>query len=193
MFESLRKFGFGSSFIGIVQSFYKNINSNVSLVNGVSPRFTVSRGIRQGCPFSPFLFLLVTEFLNIFITRCVDVQGIVVAEHTFLISQLADDTCLFLKDEKQVPVILEALKTFSNASGLTVNRNKSQIMPIHSLEKGHIEGIEIKSSVRYLGILINKSPKDRILDNFLQRTKKLKNVFNCWLQRNLTIYGMVVS
>lgn len=51
MFESLRKFGFGSSFIRIVQTFYKNINSNVSLVNGVSPQFTISRGIRQGCPF----------------------------------------------------------------------------------------------------------------------------------------------
>ena len=175
MFESLRKFGFGFSFIRIVQTFYKNINSNVSLVNGVSPRFTISsRGIRQGCPFSTFLFLLVTEFLNIFITRCVDVQGIVVAEHTFLISQLADHTCLFLKDEKQVPVILEALKTFSNASGLTVNRNKSEIISIHNLEKGHIEGIEVKSSVRYLGILINKSPKDRILDHFSQRTKKMK-------------------
>ncbi len=67
MFESLCRFGFGHSYVKIVQTFYKNNNSNVSLVNGVSPRFVISRGIRQGCPISPFLFLLVAEFLNIFI------------------------------------------------------------------------------------------------------------------------------
>ncbi len=184
MFEFLRRFGFGHSFIKIVQTFYKNINSNVSLVNGVSPRFVISRGIRQGCPISHFLFVLVAEFLNIFITHCLDVQGILVAEHTFLISQLANDTCLFLKDEKQVPVILDALNLFSNASGLSVNRNKSEIMPVHSLDIDQIEGIEVKKSVRYLGILINKSPTDRIVDNFLQKIQKSKNIFNCWLQRN---------
>ncbi len=156
----------------------------MSLVNGVSPRFVISRGIRQGCPISPFLFLLVAEFLNIFITHCLDVQGILVAEHTFLISQLADDTCLFLKDEKQVPVILDALNLFSNASGLSVNRNKSEIMPVHSLDIDQIEGIEVKNYVRYLGILISKSLTDRIVDNFSQRIQKSKNIFNCWLQRN---------
>ncbi len=135
---------------------------------------------------------MVAEFLNIFITHCLDVQGILVAEHTFLISQLADDTCLFLKDEKQVPVILDALNLFSNASGLSGNRNKSEIMPVHSLDIDQIEGIEVKNSVRYLGILISKSPTDRIVDNFSQRIQKSKNIFNCWLQRNLTIYGRVL-
>lgn len=38
-------------------------------------------------------------FLPGFITRSVDVQGILVAEHTFLISHLADDTCLFKRRE----------------------------------------------------------------------------------------------
>ncbi len=67
----------------------------MSLVNGVSPRFVISRGIRQGCPISPFLFLLVAEFLNIFITHCLDVQGILVAEHTFLITLSSSSVCCF--------------------------------------------------------------------------------------------------
>ncbi len=55
------------------------------------------------------------------------------------------------------------------APGLSVNRNKSEIMPVHSLDKDQIEGMEVKNSVRYLGILISKSPTDRIVDNFSQR------------------------
>ncbi len=117
----MHRFGFSHSFIKIVQTFSQNINSNVSLANGVSPRFVTSRCIRQGCPISPFLFVFVAQFLNIFIFHCLDVQGILVEELTFIISQLADDTCLFLKDEKQVPVILDALNLFSNASGFSVN------------------------------------------------------------------------
>ncbi len=79
---------------------------------------------------------------------------------------------MFLKDEKQVPVILDALNLFSNASGLSVNRNKSEIIPVHSLDINQIEGIEVKNSVRYLGILISKSPTDRIVDIFSQRIQK---------------------
>ncbi len=33
-------------------------------------------------------------------------------------------------------------------------------MPVHSLDKDQIEGIEVKNAVRYLGILISKSPTD---------------------------------
>lgn len=146
IFESLHRFGFGPSFIKVVQTLYRNINSNVSLMNGVSSRFVISRGIRQGCPISPFLFLLVTEFLNILVTRCLDVQGILVADYNFLISKLADDTCLFLKNEDQVSVILDALNLFSNASGLSINRNKSEIMDVHSIDKDQIEGIKVKNS-----------------------------------------------
>ncbi len=49
-------------------------------------------------------------------------------DFTLTISQLADDTCLFLKNKDQVPVILEALKLFSDASGLSVNHSKREIM-----------------------------------------------------------------
>lgn len=43
--------------------------------------FMIIKGIRQGCPFLPFL--LVAEFLDIFITLCVAVQGILILERTF--------------------------------------------------------------------------------------------------------------
>lgn len=64
-------------------------------------------------------------------------------------------------------------------------------MSVHSLNKDQIEGIKVKNSVRYLGILISKYPTDSILDNFSQRIQKSKNIFNCWLRRNLT-YGCVL-
>lgn len=108
------------------------------------------------------------------------------------VSQLADDTCLFLKNKDQVPVILEALKLFSDASGLSVNQSKSEIMAIHQLEDSCISGIQVKQIVRYLSIVISKSASERITENFSQRLQKTRNIFNCWLQRNVSIQGRVL-
>lgn len=102
----------------IAQSFYKNIISCASLCYCTSPHFVINQGIRQGCPISPLL--LVAEL-----------KGIEFAEQTFIISQLTDDTCMFLKDKSKIPVILNTLKLFSHASGLSVNQNKREIMTVH--------------------------------------------------------------
>ncbi len=144
MYEALRHFGFGPKFVKTVQTLYKDITSNVSLSSGTSPRFAIGRGIRQGCPISPFLFLLVAELLNLYTVNCSNIEGIQIVDRTILISQLTDDTCIFLKDKRQVPIILEALKLFSHASGLSVNQTKSEIMTIHHSDISDVQYVELR-------------------------------------------------
>lgn len=60
LMKALNYLGFGESFCNIVQMFYNNIYSSVILNTGMTPRFEVMRGIRQGCPISPKLFILTT-------------------------------------------------------------------------------------------------------------------------------------
>lgn len=172
MYQTLNYFGFGPSFKNMMHTFYNNISSSVSLSSGTSSRFIVRRGIRQGCPISPFLFLLVAETLNLYTVHCSQIKGIEMEDFTLTISQLADDTCLFLKNKDQVPVILEALKLFSDASGLSVNHSKSEIMAVHRLDDSCISGIQVKQTVRYLGIVISKSASERITKNFHKDYKR---------------------
>ena len=136
--EALIHFGFGPRFRNMVATLYRNINSSVSLASGTSPRLNIKRGIRQGCPISPFLFLIAAEMLSIYIICCTQLVGIKIGENNVIISQLADDTCLFLNDEFQVPLVLEALKHFSGASGLTINQKKCEILTVHDSEKTSI-------------------------------------------------------
>lgn len=55
-----------------------------------------------------------------------------------------------LEIRAQVSVIfLDALNLISNASGLSINRNKSEIMSVHNIDKDPIEGIKVKNSVSF--------------------------------------------
>lgn len=63
LFQALQNIGFGKSFCRMVQMLYTNRNSSIKLSNGTSPRFFLKRGVRQGCPVSPYLFLIATQFL----------------------------------------------------------------------------------------------------------------------------------
>ncbi len=60
LFQALEKIGFGDSFCRMIKMLYINGNSSIKLSNGTSPRFFLNRGVRQGCPVSPYLFLIAT-------------------------------------------------------------------------------------------------------------------------------------
>jgi len=108
---------------------YTNCNSSIKLSSGTSPRFSLNRGVRQGCPISPYLFLIATELLNLHIRES-PLKGITIDDTEVVMSQLADDTVLFLKDASQVAVALETLEPFSKASGLRLNINKCELLPV---------------------------------------------------------------
>ncbi len=63
MFKVIAFFGFGIFFQKAIQTLYNGCNSSVQLTHGTCPRFNMGRGIRQGCPISPLLFLLVVQVM----------------------------------------------------------------------------------------------------------------------------------
>ena len=192
LLQSLKSFGFGNSFIDIVSMFYNDINSSVIINLSTSKRFQINRGVRQGCPISPFLFILVTELLSIHIKNDINCKGISIFDKELKLSQLADDTTIFLKDKHQISIAIDLINKFSNASGLRLNMSKCEILPIHECEHSSFENIPVKNSIKYLGIYITKNHITRQHLNFSNRIKKTTSIFNLWLQRDLSIHGRVL-
>ncbi len=190
IFVFLRLFGFGEKFRKIIKSLYENSNSSFSLPGGTSPRISINRGIKQGCPISPFLFIITTELLSIFIKNST-IAPLEVLGQTVIISQFADDTAFFMKQLSEVPKILQCIHTFSKASGLKINFNKCELMPIHQCHLTEAYNIPIKSKVKYLGMLISKDSTENELMNVSKIIDKCQIKLNSWLLRDISLLGRI--
>lgn len=104
------------------------------VVNGQpSRRFTPSRGLRQGGPLSPFLFLLCAEGLSALLMDAEQkklVHGIKIGRKVNPISHLlfADDSLLFARaTEDEVENVLDILSIYEAASRQKLNMEKSMV------------------------------------------------------------------
>lgn len=187
----LKHFGFGNKFREWVGGLYRDISSCVLLPHGTTPSFKINVGIPQGCPISPYLFILATEMLAIFIKNCNDIKKLNVLGTEIVISQLADDTTIFLKDRYQISTTIANIEKFSKASGLTLNLKKCELLAIHDTSLKNICNIPIKSEIKYLGIYLSKDQKQSQLLNVENKIKECKSRLNIWLQRDLSILGRI--
>ena len=79
-----------------------------AVINGgyMTNYFQVSRGVRQGCPLSPLLFVLGVEILAQKIRQSTGCRGIKLPQSVEAkISQFADDTTLICRDVEDMKKI----------------------------------------------------------------------------------------
>ena len=74
--------------------------------------FEPGRGVRQGCPLSVYIFILVAELLAIRLRNNKEIKGIKLDGHEIKISQLADDTSLFVGSPDSIKPIFDTLQSF---------------------------------------------------------------------------------
>ena len=124
--STLQKFNFGDSLRKWIKIFYTDIES-AALNNGFATDwFKPSRGVRQGCPLSPFLFILTAEVLSNKIRQNPTVKGIRLFGSEVKLSQFADDTNLFCGDLASVEQALDIVNVFGKFSGLMLNVEKTK-------------------------------------------------------------------
>ena len=138
LLEVLDKMGFGSRWRDILCGLLVSSSTRV-LLNGIPGDFIQHRrGLRQGDPLSPMLFILVMDVLNWMVTRASEaglLQPLSRRPIQHRISLYADDVALFLRPAAEdISLTLSMLQLFGDASGLKTNVQKSSVMPIQCSE-----------------------------------------------------------
>ncbi|GKE78547.1 putative RNA-directed DNA polymerase, eukaryota, reverse transcriptase zinc-binding domain protein [Tanacetum coccineum] len=132
----MRQMGFGLKWRKWITSCLSSASILV-LVNGSpSNEFFMERGLRQGDPLSPFLFLIVAEALQVTILNACDIgfyKGVRLSNSGLNVSllQFADDALLFGEWSRlNASNLINILKCFEMRSGLKVNLDKSRIFRV---------------------------------------------------------------
>ncbi|MCP3681452.1 MAG: reverse transcriptase family protein [bacterium] len=130
VFEALKGYNFGEKFISWIKTIYNSskAHSSVQVNNFVSASFSVTRGIRQGCPLSPTLYVLVAETVANYIRRDILVRGVQIFQEEQKLNSYADDITLILRNFASVLRTFGIFDNFQSASGATLKVSKTQLM-----------------------------------------------------------------
>ncbi|XP_056862473.1 uncharacterized protein LOC130510143 [Raphanus sativus] len=199
----LERLGFHPIWIGLIMQCISSVTYSF-LING-SPRGSVipSRGIRQGDPLSPYIFILCSEVLSGLCNRSQEegrIQGIQVARGSPRINHLlfADDTMFFLSASRESTTALKAiLDRYEEASGQSINKDKSSITfsrkaPTELKQRVHNELQILKEGGvgKYLGLPEHFGRRKR--DLFASIVDRIKQKASSWSNRHLSTAGKLV-
>ena len=108
LFDTLKQFNFDPTYIAWIKLLYTSICSCTINSGYLSKRFNLSRGIRQGCPISALLFILVAEVLSVQLRANNEIKLTKINDFEYRIVQLADDTTIFVKDVNSFELSINA-------------------------------------------------------------------------------------
>jgi hypothetical protein len=162
LMEIFEHLGFSAAWREWVTNLLRSSSTRVLMNGQPSRRICHSRGLHQGDPLSPLLFILVMEVLGS-LFRKADEFGLLhslgVQRIPFHTSLYADDMIVFLapvaRDLETAKLIFQM---FQGASGLDCNLNKCQLAPIRCSEEqvamavNHFPCQVMSLPIRYLGI-----------------------------------------
>ncbi len=194
LFSVLESFNFGPTFITWVKTLYKDISSCTINKGFTSRYFPVERGVRQGDPLSPYLFILVVEVMALHLKLDQNIKGIQIGDTNVKLLQYADDTSGLLADIESAKAFLKTVEKFGSFSGLKMNIEKTEGMWLGSVRENNKTPLGIswpKRPLRILGVYASYDSDECDKMNFGEKLKKASGLLQLWATRKLTIYGKV--
>eukprot|EP00253_Pinus_taeda_P015705 PITA_15705 len=198
----LKAFGFCDRWVNWVISMISTLNFSILLNGAPTATFNASRGLRQGDPLSPFLFIISAEGLGRYFkkeARERKIQGLRLWGNRTTVThqQFVDDIMIYCKATlKEVNRIKKILELFMDGSGMEVNKDKSTTFFFNTAEpvKNHLTRVMGYRTgdlpTKYLGTMLDTSTLK--IGNWKNIIEKIMKRLDNWTFRALNLAVRVV-
>ncbi|KAK4397773.1 Anaphase-promoting complex subunit [Sesamum angolense] len=196
--QVLHGYGFPPIFIAWIMECVSTSSFSVALNGSLHGFFAGKKGLRQGDPMSPGLFLLCMEYFSRLIKRKTtdsDFNFHPKCEKLKITHLLfADDLMMFSRgDLPSVHILMECLQEFRDVSGLAVNTSKSSIFTA-GIENNMLCDILARTEftrgempVRYLGIPL--AAQRLSVRDYSPLVDQIANNISRWAAKSLSFAG----
>jgi hypothetical protein len=200
---TLTTMGFPNNLVQTIMKCVSSVTFSI-LVNGQpSQSFKPNRGIRQGDPLSPYLFILCADVFSNMISDKQNqslINGLAIAQNAPKISHLffADDSLIFCKANKEEVAHLKAIfEEYQRISGQQINMDKSEMTfspKLYQHIKDDFHGIlplAITNNItKYLGMPTLIGHSKQVVFRFIM--DKVRNKLKGWKEKHLSFAGRAV-
>ncbi|KAE8687139.1 hypothetical protein F3Y22_tig00111022pilonHSYRG00109 [Hibiscus syriacus] len=199
----MTRLGFCNPFVNLIRKCISTVSFQVRINGVLSDAFVPQRGLRQGDPLSPYLFLFCAQGLSALLLKAQrrnEIKGIRASLRGPRVTHLfyADDSLLFVKNSvAEVRRVKSILAQYEKASGQKVNYEKSSIFfspNTPSVNRGsflsELGVVEAPEPGNYLGLPLVVGKGKRAAFNFIKdRTERR---IQGWTKRLLSFGGREV-
>ena len=190
---TLPRMGVGPSFIQWVDLLYSDIRS-ANLIKGYTSRhFKSSRGVRQGCPLSPLLYVLTMEVLAVNIRAHPSIKGISLPRVPVplpVLSLYADDTSVISSSDTAAVAGFDTYALFEAGTGAKLNMDKCKGLWLGAWRDRVDAPVPIEwssSKLKILGVFIGNDNVDAA--NWRPSIEAVENCLSSWRSRSLSYCG----
>ena len=193
----LQGFGFGPAFVSWIGILYSNASTRLDINGFLTDSIPLKSGVRQGCPLSALLYVMVIELLALQLRANPNIVGFTVQGEKLISSHYSDDAVIKITQNRCFKEVYKDLALYSDGTGAKVNYTKTNGLwlgkwrgrtddPFSGLYSDVNQKVTWTSAnVKYLGIYVgNDSPAAR---TFAHIIPKIIKRLNFWKPLSLPI------
>ncbi|CAN1150401.1 LINE-1 retrotransposable element ORF2 protein [Linum perenne] len=196
----LKAMGFNRIWCKWIEECIQTVRFSVLINGNPTDNFEPTRGIRQGDPISPFLFIILTNSLSFLLEKGIQegkLKGLQLNKRCPTLTHVlfADDTIIFGEASVRDAInIKETMEKYANLTGQTINNEKSAIMfsrhtpqPLKERVKGCLGLQSTIQFGKYLGVPSEWGRSKKEVFHYL--IERMENLGQSWKSLSLSHGG----
>ena len=190
LFDVLKAFGFGEYFISWIRTLYSNAFTRINVNGFLTKEIPLKCGVRQGCPLSALLYVMIIELLALQLRANPNIVGFRIQGERTVSTHYADDAVIKITQNRCFKEVYKDLQEYEKATGAKINLEKTVGLwigkwknrtddPFQDIDPEQTRRIVwTNKNVKYLGVFVGNDRPD--IQTFNELVPKMKKRLNFW-------------